>query len=572
MTKVDAVKADCVNSGNVEYYRCSKCNKTYSDAAGTTELTEVTVEATGHTPGAWSHDDTWHWRKCTVCNVEIDKATHDFHEVVDKEATEDATGLKHEECDCGVKRKENTVIPKIEVPVTGVTLNNTTVSLAEDSTLQLTATIAPTNADNQAVEWSSSVPTVASVGADGTVTAVKEGTTVITVTTKDGKKTARCTVTVTHAHNMTHVAEVKPDCVTPGNVEHYSCSKCRKNYSDEAGTAELTEVTVEATGHTPGAWSHNDTQHWRKCTVCNVETDRADHVFRVVVDREATEDETGLGHEQCLCGETGSENIVIPKLAHTHIDIQHHEAVAATCVSTGSVEYWTCSGAKCAGKYYGDSACQAELSSIEEPVNVSNHIGTGYWSSTNEKHTFYCACGVAVIDGFHIYDNDMDSACNQCLYRRFYVVIDGEDATYEAGSESGLTITTDGVYKFFQAVEVDGRIVDAANYEVREGSTIVTLKKAYLESLPVGTHDIRVLYTDGKVASTKFTIQEADDDDDDNDDNNDITATASSDAPKALSPKTGDSHQPAQSAAVVMMMCIFMIAGMMICKRKNSYR
>ncbi|MCM1186125.1 MAG: Ig-like domain-containing protein [Lachnoclostridium sp.] len=569
LTATAAKEPTCAEEGNIAYWTCSKCNKTFSDAAGTTELTEVTVKAKGHTPEAWNHDDTQHWRKCKDCNVEIDKGNHDFHEVVDKEATEDETGLKHEECDCGAKRNENTVIPKIDVSVTGVALNKTAVSLAEDSTLQLTATVTPANADNKAVEWSSSVPTVASVGADGTVTAVKEGTTVITVTTKDGKKTARCTVTVTHAHNMTHIAKVEPDCVTPGKVEHYSCSKCGKNYSDAAGTVEIAKVTVEATGHTPGAWNHDDTQHWRKCKDCNVEIDRADHVFRVVVDREATEDETGLGHEQCECGETGSENIVIPKLDHTHIDIRHHEAVPATCVSTGSVEYWICSSAKCAGKYYGDSACQAELSTIEEPVNASNHIGTGYWSSTSEKHTFYCACGVAVIDGTHIYDNDMDSTCNLCVYRRFYVVTDGVDATYEAGSESGLTITTDGVYKFFQAVEVDGRIVDAANYEVREGSTIITLKKDYLESLPVGTHDIRVLYTDGKVAATKFTIQEADDDDDDNDDNNDITATASSDAPKALSPKTGDTHQPAQSA-VVMVICIFMIAGIMIYKRKTK--
>lgn len=44
-----------------------------------------------------------------------DLAEHTFEWKVDKEATETATGLKHEECSvCGYKRNENTVIEKIE--------------------------------------------------------------------------------------------------------------------------------------------------------------------------------------------------------------------------------------------------------------------------------------------------------------------------------------------------------------------------------------------------------------------------------------------------------------------------
>ncbi|GAA4326718.1 hypothetical protein GCM10023149_29700 [Mucilaginibacter gynuensis] len=82
------------------------------------------------------------------------------------------------------------------VPVTGVTLNKTTTSIASGATEQLVATIAPSNASNTNVTWASGNPAVATVSASGLVTGVSAGTATITVTTADGAKTATCTVTV----------------------------------------------------------------------------------------------------------------------------------------------------------------------------------------------------------------------------------------------------------------------------------------------------------------------------------------------------------------------------------------
>ncbi len=78
---------------------------------------------------------------------------------------------------------------------TGVTLNKTECSLTVGGSEQLTATVAPADADNKSVTWTSSDPAVATV-VDGTVTAVSAGTATITVTTADGNKTDTCTVTV----------------------------------------------------------------------------------------------------------------------------------------------------------------------------------------------------------------------------------------------------------------------------------------------------------------------------------------------------------------------------------------
>ena len=86
------------------------------------------------------------------------------------------------------------------VPVTGVTLSQTQASLYSNrtpNTLTLTATVAPDNATNQAVTWTSSDSAVATVDQNGVVTAVAPGTAVITATAADGSgASATCTVTV----------------------------------------------------------------------------------------------------------------------------------------------------------------------------------------------------------------------------------------------------------------------------------------------------------------------------------------------------------------------------------------
>ncbi|GHT62778.1 hypothetical protein AGMMS50239_17080 [Bacteroidia bacterium] len=89
-----------------------------------------------------------------------------------------------------------TVTPNI-VSVTGVSLDKETLALKVDDTAQLTATVAPADADNQAVSWKSSDESVATVSSDGLVTAKAAGTATITVTTADGGFAASCTLTVT---------------------------------------------------------------------------------------------------------------------------------------------------------------------------------------------------------------------------------------------------------------------------------------------------------------------------------------------------------------------------------------
>ena len=70
--------------------------------------------------------------------------------------------------------------------VTGITLNKTSLVMAEGKSETLTATITPTNANDKSLTWTSSNTSVATVDQTGKVTAVSKGTAMITATAKDG--------------------------------------------------------------------------------------------------------------------------------------------------------------------------------------------------------------------------------------------------------------------------------------------------------------------------------------------------------------------------------------------------
>ena len=93
--------------------------------------------------------------------------------------------------------------PPKPVAVTGVTLDQTTLSLVAGTTGQLTATVSPNDAADKTVTWASADETIATVDANGKVTAVAYGQTTITATATNGTPddasddfSATCTVSI----------------------------------------------------------------------------------------------------------------------------------------------------------------------------------------------------------------------------------------------------------------------------------------------------------------------------------------------------------------------------------------
>ena len=99
-----------------------------------------------------------------------------------------------------------TATPK-PVKVSSITLNQTSLTMtSKGQTASLTATVSPGNAENKNITWSSSNSSVATVSANGTVTAVANGTADIKVTANDGSGvSAKCSVTVKVPNNVRNI-------------------------------------------------------------------------------------------------------------------------------------------------------------------------------------------------------------------------------------------------------------------------------------------------------------------------------------------------------------------------------
>ena len=111
-------------------------------------------------------------------------------------------GSKTAKCDVTVEPRP--------IPVSGISLDKSSLELVEDEEASLIATIAPADASNKSFSWSSSNSQVATVDDGGKVKAIAPGTATITATTADGGKTATCVVSV----------KAKPIPVSKGAYKH----------------------------------------------------------------------------------------------------------------------------------------------------------------------------------------------------------------------------------------------------------------------------------------------------------------------------------------------------------------
>lgn len=174
-----------------------------------------------------------------------------------------------------------------------------------------------------------------------------------------------------------------------------------------------------------------------------------------------------------------------------------------------------------------------ELKDVEGDVNVTvegvlkhEPDGTG-WAHDAKNHWHVCRCGEVIDKAEHTFEWVVDrpatveakgekhQECKICGEKGKTEeiailkpeIIDGKGQTMVVDAAKDLSFRSNAPLEFFQKVLVDDKEVAAENYVLTEGSTIVTLKASFLNTLGVGEHTLSVVSTTG-TAETTFTVAE----------------------------------------------------------------
>lgn len=121
----------------------------------------------------------------------------------------------------------------VYMKATGVELNKSEAEVYAGEKITLKAKVLPSDANTQTVSWSSSDKSVATVSSNGVVTGVSAGTAVITVKTKEGSYTAKCTVTV--KQHVTSISIDKSNITVIIGSEHKLNATIKPDNATEKG-------------------------------------------------------------------------------------------------------------------------------------------------------------------------------------------------------------------------------------------------------------------------------------------------------------------------------------------------
>ena len=142
--------------------------------------------------------------------------------------------------------------------------------------------------------------------------------------------------------------------------------------------------------------------------------------------------------------------------ANNHTHLKHIEAKAATVAEEGNIAYWYCGDCN---KYFSDAAAKTEITKADTVA-----------AKLPPKITA------------------------------------GDGAAVTQGEKKELTFTSDASFADFVRVELDGTTLEEKNYTKREGSTIITLNRDFVDALSVGEHTLAIVSKSG-TATAKFTVK-----------------------------------------------------------------
>ena len=89
-----------------------------------------------------------------------------------------------------------------------------------------------------------------------------------------------------------------------------------------------------------------------------------------------------------------------------------------------------------------------------------------------------------------------------------YKFTEGANQIYTIDESKNAIFRIDADFSLFDGkLYIDGTLIDAKNYKAESGSTVITLNKEYVDTLSIGEHTIKVEFSDGGSATTKFEVK-----------------------------------------------------------------
>ena len=364
MTKIEAKAATCTDTGNNEYYYCTKCKKYYKELAGTTETTveaevisakghsygsliaevpathttagtkahykcsvcnklfdtaknETTAEALviaiiSHSYDGWKYNNDNHWKECGCGNI-AEQAAHPYGAwTVTKPATETEKGMQERTCTvCSFK--ENA-----EIPMLDHTHKYGTEWKFSANGHWHECTICHEQKDVAIHSYTDESDTTCNIcGYERMVYDITAGDNQNYTVTVDSNVTITCNGDFSKFQGV----QVDGELVDPSNYTAVSGSTVLTLksdylktlvagnhivtfvYEDGIATADLTVVEVPAHEHSYDTdWKSDADNHWHACS-CGDKKDAAAHSFKWVTDEAATATQKGSKHEECkVCG------------------------------------------------------------------------------------------------------------------------------------------------------------------------------------------------------------------------------------------------------------------------------
>ena len=201
-------------------------------------------------------------------------------------------------------------------------------------------------------------------------------------------------------------------------------------------------------------------------------------------------------------------------------------------------------------------------------VNIAGANAVSYTTSTVDKscNGFQYKCVVSNSAGNEESNSailtvqDAGGSDNSDTPNNTYQIIDGANSSWTHDSDGNITIRGNGDFSKFTGVKVDGNLIDKSNYTAKEGSTIITLKASYLNTLSAGTHTVEILWTDGS-ASTTFAIKANTSDNSNNNQNDNNNSDSSDDKPSSGTDKKDDVPKTGDNTPIVWLFILSILSG-----------